>query len=107
VTDVMLGEIVERLTTAATAEDLVTAIAQPRVLERIRSAATAEGVTVGSLVASRLRHVIEHGAPEMWLDLLSTMSGSPQPGSVAADRLLALAFPDPVRVRISRTDTHT
>lgn len=98
----MLGYILAELTDATAAEGLITAMARPEIVERLERAAAVEGVSAGALAASRLRHLIEHGSEDIWLDLLGAMSGSPQPGAVAVDRLLTRAFPDPVRVRISR-----
>ena len=46
--------------------------------------------------------MVEQGGEDIWLDLLGLMSGSPQPGVAAVERVLAYAFPDPVRVRIAR-----
>jgi hypothetical protein len=98
----MLGAILEGMTNTAMAGDIVAAVARPDMLERVRQAAATDGVPVGVLVASRLRHVVEHGAEEIWLDLLGAMSGSSQPGAAAIERLLARAFPDPIPVRITR-----
>ncbi len=50
-----------------------------------------------------VRHLVEHGAEDIWLDLLGTMSGSAQPGAVAIERMLAYAFPDKLRVRVTRS----
>lgn len=101
----MLGEILGGLTNATMAEDVVTAVARPEILQRIRAAADTGGTPVGALVASKVRHIVEHGAEDVWLDLLGVMSGSSQPGAAAVERMLALAFPDPIRVRIKRGDT--
>lgn len=98
----MLGEIVSGLTNAATAEQVAAAVARPEMLERIRQAAQADGVPVGALVAHKVRHVVDHGGEEIWLDLIGAMSGSAQPGAAAVERVLAHAFPDPVRVRVTR-----
>jgi hypothetical protein len=86
----MLGEILGGLTNATTAEAVV---------------ADAEGTPVGAYVASKVRHLVEHGAEDLWLDLLGVMSGSPQPGVAMIERMIAYAFPDPVRVRINRSST--
>ena len=98
----MLGEILGGLTNATTAEAVVADVANPAIMQRIRTAAVAQGVPVGAFVASRIRHLVEHGAEDLWLDLLGVMSGSPQPGVTAIERMIACAFPDPVRVRINR-----
>ncbi|MGA3399521.1 MAG: hypothetical protein ABSC95_09900 [Acetobacteraceae bacterium] len=91
------------LTNATMAEAVVAAVARPEIMERIRAAADAGGIPVGALVASKVRHLIDHGAEDIWLDLLGVMSGSPQPGAAAIERMMAHAFPDPVRVRIKRS----
>jgi hypothetical protein len=98
----MLGEIIGGLTDATTAEDVATAVAGPEMLARIKAAAAAEGRSVGVVIADTVRHVIERGGEDIWLDLLSRMSGSARPGAVAVERVLAYAFPDPVRVRVTR-----
>lgn len=99
----MLGQILDGLTNAATAENVIAAIARPEVLERIRVTANAKGASVGALVAAEVRHVVEHGGEAVWLDLIGVMSGSPQPGAAAIERMIAHAFPNPVRVRVTRT----
>ncbi|HVY18383.1 MAG TPA: hypothetical protein VHB27_24400 [Rhodopila sp.] len=98
----MLGAILAGLTDEARAEHVAAEVVPPSILTRIVNAAAAEGVSVGPLVAARVRHIVEHGGEAVWLDLLGVMSGSPQPGAAAAVRVLATAFPDPVRVRITR-----
>ena len=50
-----------------------------------------------------VRHLVEHGAEDIWPDLLGAMSGPAQPGAAATERLLAYAFPDKVRVRVTRS----
>lgn len=97
----MLGHILAGLTDAAAAEDMLTAVGNPAVLARAKRAAAAAGVGVGTLVAAKLRHVLDHAGEEIWLDLVGRMSGSPQPGIAALEAMLGHAFPDPVRVRIT------
>ncbi len=99
----MLGEILGGLTNATTAESVIAAVAKPEMLQRIRMAADAGGTPVGALVASRIRHLVEHGGEDIWLDLIGVMSGSPQPGTAAIERMIACAFADPVRLRIKRS----
>jgi hypothetical protein len=101
----MLGNILGGLTNAATAEAVVADVANPAIMQRIRTAADAAGTPIGAFVASKVRHLVEHGAEDLWLDLLGVMSGSPQPGAAAVERMIAYAFPDPVRVHIKRSHT--
>jgi hypothetical protein len=98
----MLGDILAGLTDAARAEGAAAAIAPAALLARITRAASEDGVPVGALIAEKVRQVVEHGGEALWLDLLGAMSGSPRPGATAAERVLAAAFPDPVRVRVTR-----
>jgi len=98
----MLGDILAGLTDAAVAADMLAAIGNATVLERVREGARTEGVAPGAFVASAVRHLLDHGGEDLWLDLLGRMSGSPQPGAAAVQAILARAFPDPVRVRITR-----
>jgi hypothetical protein len=100
----MLGEILEGLTDPAMAEEVLAVVAGPEMLGRIEQAAAADGVPVGSLVASKVRHLLDHGGEEIWLDLIGAMNGSLQPAAVGVERVLAHAFPDPVRVRLTRVD---
>lgn len=102
----MLGRIVEALTNIATVDEAVAAIATADVWQRIETAAEAESTATGVLVASRVRHLIEHGGEDIWLELLGVMSGSPQPGAAAIERILARAFPIPVRVSAKRSGEH-
>jgi len=97
----MLGQILQGLTDATAAERTLAAVASPAMREQIERAAVAADVPVGTLVAGRLRHVLDHGGEELWLDLLGAMANTPDAGRVAVDRILARAFP--VRVRITRT----
>lgn len=99
----MLGDIVAALTDSETAAGMAAAVCSHAVMDRINTAAAKDAVSPGALVSARVRHVIEHGGEDVWLDLVSVMAGSPQPGAVAAERMLAHAFPDPVRVRIARS----
>ena len=97
----MLGHIIDGLTDATRAEAVASSVARPEILARIRAAAETSGEAAGALIAAKVRHVVERGE-DIWLDLLSQMSGSPQPGAAAVERVLAHAFPDPVRVRTTR-----
>jgi len=99
----MLGQILQGLTDATTAEITLAAVASPAMRKQIAHSAAAAGVPTGALIAGRLRHLLDHGGEEVWLDLLSAMANTANSGSVAVDRILAHAFPDPVRVRITRT----
>jgi hypothetical protein len=97
----VLGEHLDRLTHAESAEATLALVGDPPMHDRIRQAATAEGVPVGALVAHRVRHLIDHGTEEFWLDLIGSMAATPEPGPAAIRRVLAHAFPDPVRVRVT------
>jgi hypothetical protein len=99
----VLGEVVSGLTDAAMAEEVIAAVGRPEILARVRATAAADGIPIGTLVASRVRHVVEHGAEDIWLDLIGVMAGSAQPGAAAIERMLAYAFPDQVRVRVTRS----
>ena len=96
----MLGDIINALTNPATADEAVATVARPEIVARIKAAADAERVQPGALIARKVRHLMEHGGEDIWLDLLGVMSNTPEPGAAALDRILAYAFPDPVRVRI-------
>ena len=98
----MLGEILQCLTDPATAGDVLPVVARATMLDRIEQLSGSEGVEVGELVATRIRQLVDHGSEEVWLDLLGVTSGSPQPAAAVVERILARAFPDPVRVRITR-----
>ncbi len=98
----MLGKILAGLTNATTAEAVVSAVGKPAILARIQACAAAGDVSVGALVATRVGHLVEHGAEDIWLDFLGLMSSSPQPGAAAVERMLTYAFPDPDWVRIKR-----
>ncbi|MBB5695285.1 hypothetical protein [Muricoccus pecuniae] len=98
----MLGEILGGLTDPMRAEEILLFVGQPGMRERVEEAAAKDGVPVGALVASKVRHLVDHGDEEVWLDLVGAMAGSPQPAAAAVERVLARAFPDPVRVRLTR-----
>lgn len=99
----MLGEILQRLTDAAAAEAALAVVSKPEIRERIEHAAAADDVAVGELIAGKVRHLLDHGDEDVWLDLVGAMAGTPNPGAAAIDRILARAFPHPARVRITRT----
>lgn len=99
----MLGPILQALADATTAEAMLFAVAKPSIRSRIERAAAAADVTVGALLSSELSHLLNHGGDDFWLDLLSAMADATDPESVAVERILTRAFPDPVRVRITRT----
>ena len=99
----MLGDILASLTNPASAEEVLGVVAKGPVRDRINAAAAAEGHPVGDLVAAKVRHLLDHGSEEVWLDLVGVMANSPQPAAAAVERVLARAFPDPARTRITRT----
>ena len=98
----MLGQILQSLTDAATAEAILAAVGKPEMRERIERAAAVADVPVGTLVSGKLRHLLDHGSEDLWLDLIGAMANTPEPGGAAIERILAHAFPDAVRVRITR-----
>jgi hypothetical protein len=95
----MLGNILGGLTDADAAEDLLTAIADEALLQRVKTAANENDVTPGTYVAATVRHLLDHGSEEVWLDLVGKMANSPQPGAAALQAILMRAFPAPVRIR--------
>ena len=99
----MLGNILGALTDAASAEEALVAIGDPGVVERARRGAAAEGVGVGMFVASTVRQMLDYAEEDVWLDLLGRMSGSPRPGVVALEAMLARAFAEPVAAALRRS----
>jgi hypothetical protein len=95
----MLGNILGGLTNAAAAEECLAAIADEALLERVRIAADENDVTPGTYVAATVRHLLEHGSEEIWLDLVGKMANSPQPGAAALQAILSRAFPAPAKIR--------
>jgi hypothetical protein len=89
----------ERPTNAAAAEELLAAIADEPLLKRVQAAAGENDVTPGIYVAATIRHLIDHGSEEVWLNLVGQMANSPQPGKAASQAILMRAFPAPVKVR--------
>jgi hypothetical protein len=95
----MLGNILGGLTNAAAAEELLAAIADEALLERVKGAADENDVTLGAYVAATVRHLLDHGSEEIWLDMVGKMASSPQPGAAALQAILLRAFPAPAPVR--------
>ena len=95
----MLGNILGGLTNAAAAEELLAAIADEALLERVKAAADENDVPPGTYVAATVRHLLDHGSEEIWLDMVGKMANSPQPGVAALQAILVRAFPAPVPVR--------
>lgn len=99
----MLGALLNELADPMQAEAAIAAIARPDLLERVRSQSEAARTPIGTLVAAKMRQVIDGSGEDLWVDLLGVMSSSPTPGIAAVERMLSRAFPDPVRVRITRS----
>jgi hypothetical protein len=95
----MLGNILGGLTNAAAAENLLAAIGDEALLERVKTAADDNGVTPGTYVAATVRHLLDHGSDDVWLDMIGKMANSPHPGATALQIILVRAFPAPVTVR--------
>jgi hypothetical protein len=98
----MLGQILQALTDADSAEVVLAQVGSPEIRHRVKRAAAAQSVSVGSMVAHKVRHLVDHGGEDVWLDAIGAMSGSPQPGVAALERLLSRAFPSERRPLISR-----
>ncbi len=90
----MLGNILGGLTNAAAAEELLATIADEGLLMRVKIAADENSVTTGAYVAANVRQLLDYGSEEIWLDLVSKMANSPQPGAAALQAILARAFPE-------------
>lgn len=95
----MLGNLLGGLTNAAAAEELLAAIADEALLERVKAAADENDVTPGTYVAATVRHLLDRGSEEIWLDMVGKMANSPQPGATALQAILVRAFPVPVTIR--------
>ncbi|MDR3524999.1 MAG: hypothetical protein P4L66_12970 [Acetobacteraceae bacterium] len=95
----MLGNFLDALTDSAAAEELLTTIGDNEMVDRVREAASANSVTPGTYVAATIRHLLDHGGEDIWLDLLGKMANSPQPGAAALQIILARAFPQSVKLR--------
>lgn len=90
----MLGNILNGLTDPASAEEVLAGICGSDVMERVRQDAAAEGIATGTLVAARIRHMLDHAGEDVWLDLLGRMSAAPRPGVTALEAVLARVFPN-------------
>ena len=98
----MLGNILNRLTDAASAEEVLADLCGSDIMDRVRQDAAAEGIAAGALVAAKVRHMLDHAGEDVWLDLLGRMAGAPRPGVTALEAMLAHVFPNPVSRRIAR-----
>ena len=94
----MLGNILAGLTNTVVAAEVLAAIGDQALLERVKAAAHENEVTPGAYVAATVRHLLDHGSEQIWLDLVGKMTNSPQPGAAALQAILARAFPAPVPV---------
>ncbi|MGD0635276.1 MAG: hypothetical protein ABSA13_13530 [Beijerinckiaceae bacterium] len=101
----MLGEIVWGLTNAATAGDVILAVGRPDIVESAQREAADHHLTIGALVSSKIKHIVDHAGEELWLELLGAMSNSPQPGAAAIERLLVRAFPTTAKTSTTGTGT--
>ena len=102
----MLSNILGALTDATSAEEALAAIGDPDIVERVRRGAATEGVGVGAFVAGTVRQMLDYAEEDMGLDLLGRMSGSPRPGVVALEAMLARAFPPPATGIARKRDRH-
>lgn len=89
----MLGVILSGLTNAAAAEEALVSLGDKALLARVTLGAEANDVSPGTYVSATIRHLLDHGSEEIWLDLISKMANSPQPGAAALQAILARAFP--------------
>lgn len=89
----MLGEILSSLTKPDRAEDTLAALGQTEILNRVAREAAAMGIPAGELVGMRVRQILEGSEEDVWLDFLTQMSASHQPGVAIMQALLARAFP--------------
>ena len=70
------------------------------MLGRVKSAASENAVSPGTYVAATVRHLLDHGNEETWLDLIGTMATSPQPGAAALQSILSRAFLAPTQLNV-------
>jgi hypothetical protein len=89
----MLGQLLQALSDPDGAEAVLTRVGTQEIRQRVAREAAAKSVPVGIMVAHKVRHIVDHGAEDIWLDAIGAMSGSPQPGVAAIQRLLDRAFP--------------
>ena len=89
----MLGHLLQALSDPDGAEAVLARVGTQEIRQRVERAAAARSVPVGTMVAHKVRHVVDHGGEDIWLDAIGAMSGSPQPGVAAIQRLLSRAFP--------------
>lgn len=73
----MLGQILGGLTNAAAAEELLSTLGDEALLLRVRRAAGDNDVTPGAYVAAAVRHLLDDGSDEVWLNLVGKMANSP------------------------------
>jgi hypothetical protein len=89
----MLGHLLQALSDPDGAEAVLARVGTQEIRERVERAAAAQSVPVGTMVAHKVRHLVDHGGEDIWVDAIGAMSGSPQPGVAAIHRLLDRAFP--------------
>ena len=89
----MLGHLLQALSDPDGAEAVLARVGTQEIRQRVERAAAAQSVPVGTMVAHKVRHLVDHGGEDVWLDAIGAMSGSPQPGVAALQRLLSRAFP--------------
>jgi|SoiMethySBSTD1v2_1073268.scaffolds.fasta_scaffold2679392_2 hypothetical protein len=89
----MLGHLLQALSDPDNAEAALARIGTQEIRHRVERAAAAQSVPVGTMVAHKVRHLVDHGGEDIWVDAIGAMSGSPQPGVAAIHRLLDRAFP--------------
>lgn len=98
----MLGDIPNGLANPECAAEVLAVVASPAMQARVAAAAAAEGVEPVALVAVRVRHLLDRGGEEFWLDLVGAMANTARPAAAALDRILAWSFPDRARVGVTR-----
>ena len=88
----MLGHLLQALSDPDAAESVLARVGTQEIRQRVECEAAAQSVPVGIMVAQKVRHIVDHGGEDIWLDAIGVMSGSPQPGVAAIQRLLDRAF---------------
>ena len=88
----MLGAILRRLADPAEAEATLVELGNADLLEHLRAGAQAEGTTTGVFAARAVRHLLDHAAEDVWLDMLGAMARTPEPGAAALAIILEKAL---------------
>jgi hypothetical protein len=89
----LLGGLLNRLSDEAVALELLMDLDDLALLSRVQTAADAHGMTPGEVITSAVNHFTRHADSDRWLQLMTTINQSDNPGGAALKQMLGTELP--------------